>query len=272
MRFPARQGTGHGDSPRRRPPDPPRPRSHHFRLLQLLKPRRADPHHGAPLPDQSHPRPVPALANSHTKSRPAPTTQPPPSLLAPLIRQAGQTPSQPSAYQLPEDEPVPGGRRCGAEDRRGQWEITARPCGGQWESSKRGAAASGSRGRKWARPAADGRRDWGRGLGGAQVFAATSGDDRPWAVLIKSVRGGTSVEPFPVSVSLRPPRPEAGKGETAPHRLREEGGLGLRLCLGLRLAAVRFALVCVLRGAPDSHVPSATRPSRPSWPARCCQS
>lgn len=32
LRIPDRQCTGHGDSPRRRPPDPPRPRSHHFRL------------------------------------------------------------------------------------------------------------------------------------------------------------------------------------------------------------------------------------------------
>lgn len=43
LRFPDWQCTGHGDSPRRRPPDPPRPRSHHFRLPQLPRPRSFDP-------------------------------------------------------------------------------------------------------------------------------------------------------------------------------------------------------------------------------------
>lgn len=43
MRFPDWQCTGHGDSPRRRPPDPLRPRSHHFRLPQLLRPRSYNP-------------------------------------------------------------------------------------------------------------------------------------------------------------------------------------------------------------------------------------
>lgn len=94
MRFPDWQCTGHGDSPRRRPPDPPRPRSHHFRLPQLLKPRRSDPT-TVPLCPTNRTPSLPALANSHTKSRPAPTTQPPPSLFAPLISQVGQTPSQP---------------------------------------------------------------------------------------------------------------------------------------------------------------------------------
>lgn len=40
------------------------------------------------------------------------------------------------------------------EERRDQWEITARPCGSQWESSDRGAAGEGSRGRKWGWPVA----------------------------------------------------------------------------------------------------------------------
>ena len=43
MWLPNWQCTGHGDSPKWRPPDPPRPRSHYFRLPQLRRPRSFDP-------------------------------------------------------------------------------------------------------------------------------------------------------------------------------------------------------------------------------------
>lgn len=67
--FPGWQCTGYSDSPRRRSPDPPKPRSHHFRLPQQLRPRSSNPT-TVPSP-QPIVSPASALANSHAKSRPA---------------------------------------------------------------------------------------------------------------------------------------------------------------------------------------------------------
>lgn len=56
--FSGWQCTGYSDSPRRRPPDPPKPRSHHFRLPQLLRPRSSNP---TTVPS---PQPIVSLAST----------------------------------------------------------------------------------------------------------------------------------------------------------------------------------------------------------------
>lgn len=113
--LPGWQCTGYSDSPRRRPPDPPKPRSHHFRLPQLLRPRSSNPHHG-PLSPANR-------ISSLYPPWPIATRSPalPHHAAAALTLHAahwsrGQTPSQPVTYPALGDQTVPGGRRLGARE------------------------------------------------------------------------------------------------------------------------------------------------------------